>query len=877
MARRSLEADPDMITKDDTIRVQFSAYNTTFHLYLEPNLDFIHPEADLGPGVSRDDIKAFKGVVVEDSYHIDRKWERAATTTRMEKRTVEHMLYEKGVVGWARMMVEHDAQRPSELILRGAFMVGDTTYHVTTTEHYHIQKRSDDALPHATPLSTRMVIFRDSDLYHPSSSLHRRQDSDQDDSACGADLLHRKSVEFGSDAMAPHSPSKFEYYYPPNLTTTVPMSTVDDRRAWSGLLNRTPLSKRDVTLKVAGPNPVPEGCPVNRLVNYMGVAADCTYVRHYKGAAAARMQIFADFNTASGIFESTFNVALGVISLNIMPEECPTTPVKGEEWNQECNPNHPIDQRLNEFSAWRGQSPRSNDGAGLWHLMTKCNSGSVVGIAWTKALCQMKANTQDKGKGAQITAGTGISSITALEWMVVAHEIGHGFGAIHDCNSKSCPIRKEGQCCPLSETVCDAGAKYIMNPSESTPTKMFSPCSIKSICSTIQSSTGQCLKPPGTRTTQASEANICGNGLKEPGEECDCGSAEDCAKDPCCDGTTCKFKSGAVCDDLNDSCCLNCQLRPAGQVCRKALSECDIEEVCTGTSSSCPEDKHVANQTPCKGTGNYTGLECANGICTSRDLQCRQQDMPGITKQCSSSSSCDLLCNDPSGSAMSCMQIPGNYFVDGTSCGIGGTCQAGQCNYSGGVDGIIAWIKNHLSIAIPVLSIAGLILLCCIWSCCCAGCVERRRQHQVHGKPRRLNSNGSRLNNPYALPPGPPPPQQYPMQVMHTAAPPAPVMPSPVYYDSAARHDQDMQRALEESRREYESRHLGSSNGHDQGHGYGQGHTHTQAHGQGMYSHSNQSNGGPFGDSAAAQYHPPQSSHPGYSNNDGRPHQSGYI
>lgn len=110
-ADRQLAARPNIISRDDTIRLQFTAYNTTFHLYLEPNTELIHPEADLGPDLSHEDIKAFKGVVIEDEQYSDHKWKRASTTSRIPKRTVEHMLYEEGVVGWARLMVEHDDDR----------------------------------------------------------------------------------------------------------------------------------------------------------------------------------------------------------------------------------------------------------------------------------------------------------------------------------------------------------------------------------------------------------------------------------------------------------------------------------------------------------------------------------------------------------------------------------------------------------------------------------------------------------------------------------------------------------------------------------------------------------------------------------------------
>ncbi|KAG0055704.1 hypothetical protein BGZ83_007712 [Gryganskiella cystojenkinii] len=716
-----LDLAEDTVSKHDTVRLAFSAFNTTFHLYLEPNHDLIHPEATLGDDVDFDDIKAFRGVVIQDSFHADRKWNWALTTSRMEKRTIEHMLHEEGVLGWARMMIEQD----------------------------------------------------------------------DDDSATGR-------------------------------TLTIPASGfgegLDLSSSWSDMLKSSMLSKRQVAVKVAGPNPVPEGCPANRLVNYMGVAADCTYVRNYGGAALARKQIFADFNTASGIYESTFNVALGVIALNITTDNCPTTPVKGEEWNQDCSGTYTIDQRLSDFSFWRGQDGRSNDGAGLWHLMTKCNSGAVVGIAWTKTLCQMKTNAQGQGSSLQYTAGTGVSSVTPNEWMVVAHEIGHGFGAIHDCTTQYCP-NPSGQCCPLSTTTCDAGAQFIMNPSETTATKVFSPCSIKAICGTIQSSSGQCLQPPGTRSTQSSETNICGNGLKEAGEDCDCGSADDCAKDPCCDGTTCKFKGGAVCDDTNDDCCQNCQLRPAGQVCRQAISECDVQEVCSGTNATCPPDVRIANETPCKGNGNMTGLQCANGVCTSRDLQCQQQDRQGITKACGASNSCDLLCNDPS-SSLSCMQVPGTYFMDGTSCGFGGTCTRGSCEYSSGIQGVLNWARNHLSIVIPVGCLIGLILLCCIWSCCCSRWFDNRRQRKmmVPKPPGLVNTGGSFTHGgarSMSNRTGPQPPtygvdtvqgarhgeQSYPLQSL---SPPPPVYYDPTVMSAHTREEQDLQKALEESRLEHE-------------------------------------------------------------------------
>ncbi|GJJ71610.1 hypothetical protein EMPS_03960 [Entomortierella parvispora] len=691
----------NIVQRGDRVRLEFSAFNSTFFLHLEPNNDLVHPNLDLSGHEdlsSVQDIKAFKGFVVQDEDTSLRKWNRDLTTSAAEgaSHTYEHRLYEEGVLGWARMMIEHDANS-DKMVLRGAFTDGSTTYHVTSRQHYHVQKRSDDHSPSSSaPADGELVIYRDSDIFK-----HKLKQGDHDEplSTCGSTGPSYASPE-----------QHHGYYYPPDLTAPVPMGG-----AGSVFEMGMPFRKRDdVTVKVAGPNPVPTGCPASRMVNYMGVAADCVYVRSYGGLENARKQILADFNTASAIYESTFNVALGLNALQIESMNCPTIPVQDTFWNQECTNNYTITDRLSDFSYWRGQDGRSTDGNGLWHLVTGCNSGSIIGIAWTQALCQTTAIAQ----GSQYTAGVAVSSISPNSWMVVAHEVGHGFGANHDCTASTCVSAAAIQaaaCCPLSGTQCNAGDHYIMNPAEQTATSIFSPCSINAICSNIGSPSGSCLQPAGAKVTQSLSLNVCGNGIKEAGEQCDCGSPDECAKDPCCDGTTCTFKGNAVCDDLNDDCCNNCQLAPAGMVCRSAISDCDIAETCSGNSTTCPPDVRIPNLTSCQilavGANNRTVVQgqgqCANGICTSRDLQCAQQDRPGITGQCTAmKSGCAMLCNDPSGAANSCMQIPGVNFVDGSPCGNSneGMCVNGDCVLPGG------WARNNLQILIPV--ICAIVVIC---------------------------------------------------------------------------------------------------------------------------------------------------------------------
>lgn len=159
-------------------------------------------------------------------------------------------------------------------------MVQDDTYHVNTGDSYHIQKRSEDAIPrqHSSPVSVqRLVIYRDSDLYRPNHHSRRKRGLDQQSqmeqaSSCGTDLL--KSQSEGGPGVV--SFTENDYYHPPNLTTTLRDNSLrlgtglDMSTSWSDLIKHGPLiQKRGVALKVAGPNPVPEGCPANRMVNYM--------------------------------------------------------------------------------------------------------------------------------------------------------------------------------------------------------------------------------------------------------------------------------------------------------------------------------------------------------------------------------------------------------------------------------------------------------------------------------------------------------------------------------------------------------------------------------------------------------------------------------
>ncbi|KAI9258567.1 Metallo-peptidase family M12-domain-containing protein [Sporodiniella umbellata] len=410
-----------------------------------------------------------------------------------------------------------------------------------------------------------------------------------------------------------------------------------------------------------------EGCPRTRKT------ADCTYVRHYKSQETARIQIMNNFNTASALFEETFNISLGLIDITLLEKTCPTQLDPARSWNRACEATYSLYDRLSDFSLWRNQ--KGKDGAGLWHLMTNCPLDSVgleVGLAWLGQVCHSGLARQEDEVGTlRYVSGTSISSITRDEWKIVAHEVGHSFGAVHDCNGQSCPCASgKCSCCPLSEKTCDADGSFIMNPTSNSSVERFSPCSVKTVCS-LYPTLATCLSDPQDRLQNLFALNTCGNGIREEGEECDTGGKQSA----CCDPKTCRLINNAVCEDSNEGCCHECQLRPNTHVCRPSLSSCDESEYCTGHSALCPQDAHVPDGTGC----STDGLTCASGQCTSRDQQCMARGLKmNITSACSvRREECKMLCEFP-GDPDKCTLFSSN-FLDGTLCGENGTCANGLC------------------------------------------------------------------------------------------------------------------------------------------------------------------------------------------------------
>ena len=147
----------------------------------------------------------------------------------------------------------------------------------------------------------------------------------------------------------------------------------------------------------------------------------------------------------------------------------------------------------------------------------------------------------------------------------------------------------------------------------SPPATVFSNCSLSDF-SQITSQLSCLTNIPDMILT----GSLCGNGLVEDNEVCDCGQPAVCTN-PCCNANTCRLSSGAEC--ASGQCCniSTCRFHGNEKVCRSSGGECDVQETCMGNSNACPPDAYQMNGGPCSCDSGY----CYNGQCPTHASQCK--------------------------------------------------------------------------------------------------------------------------------------------------------------------------------------------------------------------------------------------------------------
>ncbi|XP_049271972.1 disintegrin and metalloproteinase domain-containing protein 10 [Rhipicephalus sanguineus] len=122
---------------------------------------------------------------------------------------------------------------------------------------------------------------------------------------------------------------------------------------------------------------------------------------------------------------------------------------------------------------------------------------------------------------------------------------------------------------------------------------------------------------------------LCGNGIVEAAEQCDCGYTEADCLEPCCyarrnsvNAPGCTLKPGKQCSPTAGPCCdKDCKLMPTTTVCSPE-TECREKALCTSNNASCPVGKPKGNNTVChKGSQVCISGECAGSVCLKYGLK----------------------------------------------------------------------------------------------------------------------------------------------------------------------------------------------------------------------------------------------------------------
>ncbi|XP_062417754.1 disintegrin and metalloproteinase domain-containing protein 10 isoform X2 [Pungitius pungitius] len=242
----------------------------------------------------------------------------------------------------------------------------------------------------------------------------------------------------------------------------------------------------------------------------------------------------------------------------------------------------------------------------------------VLGLAWVGAPSGSSGGICEKSRlysdGKRKSLNTGIITVQnyashvppKVSHITFAHEVGHNFGSPHDSGIECTPGESKMQ------NNKEQG-NYIMYARATSGDKLnnnkFSICSIRNISAVLTKKRNDCFVESGQP--------ICGNGLVEEGEECDCGYSDQC-KDPCCynanegEGKKCKLQPGKICSPSQGPCCTpECGYKRTSDKCR-VESECAQEGRCNGATAQCPTSEPKANFTSC----HRETQVCLNGVCS---------------------------------------------------------------------------------------------------------------------------------------------------------------------------------------------------------------------------------------------------------------------
>ncbi|KAI9804565.1 MAG: hypothetical protein M1833_006638 [Piccolia ochrophora] len=397
----SLVEGPTLHTPSHRVHA-LSSFDLTFELHgkeqtiklsLEPNHDIIPDDASVQyldsngdvartERINRHDHRVFKGRAwIKDE---NNRWSN---------------------VGWARLLVHKDGAHP---LFEGAFSVLRDHHHIVLRSKYLQTKHDLD--PDVEAGNTEdMVVFRDSDYAQVSDLPSELKRSISPKVSCPSDEL-RFNVQPEHPVYSKTLKRETGYW------GTVPRGSLFGKRQID--TNGFPGGGNSAGVNLRNTIGQTEGCPGTRKVALVGVATDCTYTDSFSSQDEARSNVISQLNSASDVYERTFNITLGLQNLTISDPNCPGAIQAATPWNTACSNNVTLKDRLNTFSQWRGTQKDTNS---HWTLLTTCETDTAVGLAWLGQACtsQAQSNSETSGSG-ETVSGANVVAKTDTEWQVIA-------------------------------------------------------------------------------------------------------------------------------------------------------------------------------------------------------------------------------------------------------------------------------------------------------------------------------------------------------------------------------------------------------------------------------------------------------------------------